>query len=102
MDALIIEKTGDTPRIVLDANNNIFEISDRSLPETLTVFLSLFLLGLASTRQIQTRQQNLFSLLNILILHRQNKSPKYCSFSKNFQKQMMYQFVGNIKKMIMT
>lgn len=38
MDALIIEKTGDTPKIVLDANNNIFEISDRSLPENANGF----------------------------------------------------------------
>jgi len=33
MDALIIEKTTDTPRIVLDPLKNLYEITDRSLPE---------------------------------------------------------------------
>lgn len=38
MDALIIEKTGDTPKIVLDSTNNVFEISERSLPENANGF----------------------------------------------------------------
>lgn len=33
MDALIVKKTNDTPGIVLDPLNNVFEISHRSLPE---------------------------------------------------------------------
>lgn len=38
MDALIIEKTGDTPKIVLDSANSVFEISERSLPENANGF----------------------------------------------------------------
>lgn len=38
MEALIIEKTGDTPGIILDPKNNRFEISDRSLPENANGF----------------------------------------------------------------
>jgi len=40
MEALIIEKTGDTPTIKLDPANNIFLISDRSLPENANGFYS--------------------------------------------------------------
>jgi hypothetical protein len=38
MESLIIEKTGDTPSIVLDPANNRFEISERSLPENANGF----------------------------------------------------------------
>lgn len=38
MEALIIEKTGDTPGIILDPANGRFEISDRSLPENANGF----------------------------------------------------------------
>jgi len=33
MDALKIPKTDDTPEIILDKTNSVFEISGRSLPE---------------------------------------------------------------------
>lgn len=38
MEALIIEKTEDTPGIILDPSNGKFEISDRSLPENANGF----------------------------------------------------------------
>lgn len=38
MEALIIEKTGDTPTIILDPANNKFLISERSLPENANGF----------------------------------------------------------------
>ncbi len=37
---LIIAETEDTPKVVLDAENGIFEISKRSLPEDSTHFFS--------------------------------------------------------------
>lgn len=40
MEALIIEKTGDTPKIVLDPANNTFLISERSLPENANGFFA--------------------------------------------------------------
>jgi hypothetical protein len=33
MDAILTEGTEDTPKILLDKTNNVFEISGRSLPE---------------------------------------------------------------------
>jgi hypothetical protein len=33
MEVINIEKTKDTPKIILDKDNSIFEISERSLPE---------------------------------------------------------------------
>lgn len=33
MNPLVIEQTDDTPKIVFDSENDIFEISSRSLPE---------------------------------------------------------------------
>lgn len=38
MDALIIEATDDTPKVVLDPSNNEFEFSGKSLPEDVTTF----------------------------------------------------------------
>lgn len=38
MDALIIEATDDTPKVVLDPANNLFEFSGKSLPEDVTSF----------------------------------------------------------------
>lgn len=38
MDPLIIEPTNYTPKIVLDAQNAIFEITERSLPEDALAF----------------------------------------------------------------
>ena len=38
MDALIIEATDDTPKVVLDPSNNNFEFSGKSLPEDVTTF----------------------------------------------------------------
>ena len=38
MDALIIEATDDTPKVVLDPANNNFEFSGKSLPEDVTTF----------------------------------------------------------------
>ena len=38
MEALIIEETDETPKIVLDAANNIFEFFGKSLPEDVTTF----------------------------------------------------------------
>lgn len=38
MEPLIIDKTGDTPNIILDPANNRFEISERSLPENANGF----------------------------------------------------------------
>ena len=38
MDALIIEGTEDTPKIILNQENGEFEISGRSLPEDCTEF----------------------------------------------------------------
>lgn len=38
MDALIIEATDETPKIVLDPANNVFEFSGKSLPEDVTSF----------------------------------------------------------------
>lgn len=38
MDALIIEATDETPKVVLDPGNNTFEFSGKSLPEDVTSF----------------------------------------------------------------
>lgn len=38
MNTLIIEPTEDTPKVVLDSDNNIFLISNRSLPENAIIF----------------------------------------------------------------
>lgn len=38
MEALDIKATNDTPRVILDPQNNIFEISGRSLPEDVVIF----------------------------------------------------------------
>ncbi|VAW26688.1 hypothetical protein MNBD_BACTEROID06-1657 [hydrothermal vent metagenome] len=38
MEALIIEATDDTPKVVLDPSNNDFEFSGKSLPEDVTTF----------------------------------------------------------------
>jgi len=38
MEALIIEATDDTPKVVLDPSNNNFEFSGKSLPEDVTTF----------------------------------------------------------------
>jgi hypothetical protein len=38
MNSLIIEPTDDTPRVVLDKENNTFELSGRSLPEDVIEF----------------------------------------------------------------
>ncbi|MDP4186682.1 MAG: DUF1987 domain-containing protein [Bacteroidota bacterium] len=38
MDIIKIAGTEDTPNVVLDAGNDIFEISGRSLPEDVTLF----------------------------------------------------------------
>ena len=40
MDTIIIRATEDTPGIKLDATNNIFEITGRSLPEDVVKFYS--------------------------------------------------------------
>lgn len=40
MEALIIEATDDTPKVVLDPSNNDFEFSGKSLPEDVTTFYS--------------------------------------------------------------
>jgi hypothetical protein len=40
METLFIESTEDTPKIILDAQNNLFEISRRSLPEDSTKFFA--------------------------------------------------------------
>ena len=38
MEALRIEETEDTPKVVLDSENNVFSISGRSLPEDSVAF----------------------------------------------------------------
>ena len=38
METIKILGTDDTPNVILDANNEIFEISGRSLPEDVTAF----------------------------------------------------------------
>jgi hypothetical protein len=38
MDSFKLEGTEDTPRIILDKKNRVFEISGRSLPENATEF----------------------------------------------------------------
>jgi hypothetical protein len=38
MEALDIQGTNDTPKVILDPENNIFEISGRSLPEDVVTF----------------------------------------------------------------
>jgi len=38
MEALIIEATDDTPKVVLDPSTNNFEFSGKSLPEDVTTF----------------------------------------------------------------
>lgn len=38
MDLLSIEATDETPKIILDPDNNIFEFSGKSLPEDVTTF----------------------------------------------------------------
>ena len=40
MEALIIEATDETPKVVLDPANNNFEFSGKSLPEDVTTFYS--------------------------------------------------------------
>ncbi len=43
MNALIIEATNDTPKVVFDPENNIFEILGNSYPENTTKFYSKIL-----------------------------------------------------------
>jgi len=38
LDALLIDETGDTPKVILDPANNKFELSGRSLPENSVEF----------------------------------------------------------------
>lgn len=38
MEALDIQGTNDTPKVILDTDNDIFEISGRSLPEDVVTF----------------------------------------------------------------
>ncbi len=38
MEPLMLNPTEDTPKVILDAQNMVFEISGRSLPEDVTVF----------------------------------------------------------------
>ena len=38
MDTIKINSTDDTPRVILDAENDIFEISGMSLPEDVNLF----------------------------------------------------------------
>ncbi len=38
MEALDIRATNDTPKVILDPENNLFEISGRSLPENVVLF----------------------------------------------------------------
>ena len=38
METIKILGTDDTPNVILDANNEIFEISGRSLPEDVSAF----------------------------------------------------------------
>ena len=38
MEKLLIQATEDSPRIELDAQNNVFKISERSLPENSVLF----------------------------------------------------------------
>jgi hypothetical protein len=38
MEALDIKATNDTPRVLFDPDNNLFEISGRSLPEDVVTF----------------------------------------------------------------
>lgn len=38
MEALIIKATDETPAVILDHQNNIFEFSGKSLPEDVTIF----------------------------------------------------------------
>jgi hypothetical protein len=40
MDAIIINATEDTPKVILDAAGGIFEIAGRSLPEDVTKFFN--------------------------------------------------------------
>ncbi len=46
LNSLIIEETQDTPKIVLDKANEIFEISGRSLPENAIKFYAPVILWL--------------------------------------------------------
>ena len=38
METLDIKATSDTPRVIMDPHNDIFEISGRSLPEDVVIF----------------------------------------------------------------
>lgn len=38
MEAINVEATDETPKVILDAANNVFEFSGKSLPEDVTVF----------------------------------------------------------------
>jgi len=46
IEKLYIKGTEDTPEIILDRENAVFEISGRSLPENVNIFLHLLLNGL--------------------------------------------------------
>jgi len=66
MEILNLEGTEDTPKIILDKKNGIFEISGRSrkiLPSSIARSSS----GLKSTVRTQILQPNLYSNLSILI-----------------------------------
>ena len=45
METIKIMGTDDTPTVILDAENDIFEISGRSLPEDVTAFYDPILIG---------------------------------------------------------
>lgn len=53
MNNINLEGTEDTPKIILDATNNIFEISGRSLPEDCATFYKPILEWLAAFQPSQ-------------------------------------------------
>jgi len=66
MEILNLEGAEDTPKIILDKKNGIFEISGRSLPKTQRNFTAPSWNGLKAMRRRPTRRPNLSSKLNIL------------------------------------
>ncbi len=67
MEILNLEGTEDTPKIILDKKNGIFEISGRSLPEDSAEFYRPVLEWIEKYGEIQILPLNLYSSWSILI-----------------------------------
>ena len=77
MEILNLEGTEDTPKIILDKKNGIFEISGRSLRKILPNSTGQYWSGSRSMEKIPMLILILYLNSNILIRHLQNLSSMF-------------------------